>query len=243
MLKVDLHIHTSEDPFDIITYDARQLVDRAAGRGFDALAVTLHDRQLVDAGLSDYARERGIVLVPGTERTIGRKHVLLLNFPAALAEATRSLEDIAALKRAHPEGLVIAPHPFFPGASPLRELMDEHAALFDAVEWSYFWMPFLNFNKAAERWARAHAKPLVGNSDMHDIRQMGRTYSLIDAAPDANAICSAIREGRVDVVTDAAPVAELALVFGGLMTRDVISKARRRHERNPEIPEISEFSV
>jgi predicted metal-dependent phosphoesterase TrpH len=227
VLKVDLHIHTSEDPFDIISYDARALVDRAAACGFDAIAVTLHDRQLMDSDLTSYARERGIVLIPGIERTIGRKHILLLNFPAARAEAVSSLDDVAVLKREHPEGLVIAPHPFFPGASPLRELMDAHAALFDAVEWSYFWTPLLNFNRAAEQWARTHGKPLVGNSDMHDIRQIGRTYSLVDASRDADAICGAIRQGRVEVVTSAAPVAELVLVFGGLTVRDLMSKPKR----------------
>ncbi len=245
MLKVDLHIHTSEDPSDIIAYAARALVDRAAARGFNALAITLHDRQLVDATLSAFAAERGVVLIPGTERTIGRKHVLLLNFPAALAEDVRSLDEIASLKREHPEGIVIAPHPFFPGASPLRELMDEHASLFDAVEWSYFWTPLANFNRAAKTWALAHGKPLVGNSDMHDIRQMGRTYSLVDASPDAGAICSAIREGRIEVVTSAAPVAELVLVFGALTARDVIARVGRRkgRDRNEDVPETPELSV
>ena len=246
VLKVDLHIHTSEDPVDIITYDARSLVDRAVGCGFDALAVTLHDRQLVSPDVTAYARDRGIVLIPGTERTIGQKHVLLLNFPAAAAEAVRSLTDIAALKREHPGGLVIAPHPFFPGASPLRELMEEHAALFDAVEWSYFWTPLLNFNRAAEQWARAHGKPLVGNSDMHDIRQIGRTHSLVDAKRDPLAICDAIREGRVHVVTSAAPVAELVQVFAGLTARDVIAKARRWQRadgRSSEGADAAEYSV
>jgi hypothetical protein len=39
----------------------------------------------------------------------------------------------------------------------------------------------------------------VGNSDLHVLRQMGTTYSLVDAEPDADAICDAIRCGRVEV--------------------------------------------
>ena len=55
MLKVDLHLHTSEDPVDIITHSARQLIDRAAELGFDALALTLHDCDFRDPGLRSYA--------------------------------------------------------------------------------------------------------------------------------------------------------------------------------------------
>lgn len=244
VLKVDLHIHTFEDPSDIIAYDAFTLVDRAAARGFGALAVTLHDRQLMDPDLFAHARERNVVLIPGIERTIRRKHVLLLNFPAALAEGVRSLDEVAALKRRRPEGLVVAPHPFFPGASPLGELMDRHAALFDAVEWSYFWTPLVDFNRAAKRWALAHGKPLLGNSDMHDIRQMGRTCSLVDAPPDPAEICHAVREGRVEVVTSPAPLAELALVFGGLTARDLVAKARRlRRSTRHGTEDAAEYSV
>ena len=150
-LKVDLHLHTSEDPEDLISHDAQTLVERAHVLGFDALALTLHDRQLADARLTDYAKDLGITLIPGLERTIDGRHVLLLNFPAA-AEHVRTLADIATLK-ARCNGIVIAPHPFFPHPSCLRGRMDAHADLFDAVEWSYFWTGGLNFNERAARWA------------------------------------------------------------------------------------------
>ena len=48
-------------------------------------------------------------------------------------------------------------------------------------------------------WARAHALPLVGNTDLHLLEQMGTTYSLVDAEPTPDAICAAIRAGRVEV--------------------------------------------
>ena len=52
------------------------------------------------------------MLIPGIERTIQGKHVLLLNF-------SRGTEDVTELRRscgaeAREAGLVIAPHPFFP---------------------------------------------------------------------------------------------------------------------------------
>jgi predicted metal-dependent phosphoesterase TrpH len=223
VLKVDLHLHTAEDPADNVAYDALALIDRARAKGFDALAITLHDRQLADPRVFDYARERRITLLSGIERTIEGRHVLLINFPQA-AEEVRTFEDVAFLKSVS-SGIVIAPHPFFPDRRCLRSLMDTHADLFDAVEWSYFWTTGINFNARAARWARAHGKPLVGNSDSHDLRQLGRTYSMVSAEPVADAICDSIRNGRVTVETAPAPAVELAQVLAGM--------ARRGHKALP----------
>ena len=217
MLKVDLHLHTAEDPLDNVRHDAIALIDRAAQLGFGALAITLHDRQLWERYTVDYARERGIVLLRGVERTVAGRHVLMINFPASV-EQVRSFDDIAHLRR-RCSGLVIAPHPFFPSGCCLGRLLDTHADLFDAVEWSYFWMRGLDFNRRAAHWAERHGKPVVGNSDLHDLRQFGRTYSLVAADPDADAICEAVRAGAVSVVTAPVPPVELALVMAGLAWR------------------------
>jgi predicted metal-dependent phosphoesterase TrpH len=198
MLKVDFHTHTSDDPLDRIPYSTRELIDRAAALRFDALAITLHDRQLDVQPLAAYAAERGIVLIPGIERTIHGKHVLLLNFSAA-TERVRTFEDLARLKAAEP-GLVVAPHPFFPAPPCLLGLMDRHADIFDAVECNGMFTASLNFNRKAERWAEAHGKPLVGNGDVHRLAQLGTTFTLVDAAPDASSICAAVSAGRTQVV-------------------------------------------
>jgi predicted metal-dependent phosphoesterase TrpH len=217
VLKVDLHLHTKDDPADVISHDARQLIDTAAELGFDALAITLHDRDLSDPHTLDHARDRGITLLAGVERTIEGRHVLLINFP----QPTDHIRTFDELRRVRTEGrgLVIAPHPFFPDSSCLRSNLDTHADLFDAVEWSYFWTGGLNFNARAARWATKHGKPLVANSDLHDLRQLGRTYSVVFAERDPDAICSAIRDGRVSVHTTPVPKLELAKVLTGMFRR------------------------
>ena len=53
-----------------------------------------------------------------------------------------------------------------------------------------------------------HGKPVVGNGDVHRLRQLGTTFSRIDAEAHPDAICQAIREGRVQV--DATPLSWLA---------------------------------
>jgi predicted metal-dependent phosphoesterase TrpH len=217
VLKVDLHLHTSEDPADVISHDAYQLIDRAAELGFNALAITLHDRVLADPRLNAYAQDRGIVLVPGVERTIEGRHVLLLNFSAG-TDHVRTFSDLAAL-RSRGHGIVIAAHPFFPNGNSLRSRLIEHSDLFDAVEWSYFWTRGLNFNAKAARWAAEQGKPVVASSDLHDLRQFGRTCSFVFAEPNPDAICAAIREGRVSIQTSPVPKVELVRVVSGMIRR------------------------
>jgi predicted metal-dependent phosphoesterase TrpH len=197
MLKVDLHTHTADDPVDRIPYSTRDLIDRAAALGYDALAITLHDRQLDIRPFEAFAAERGIVLVPGIERTIQGKHVLLLNFSRA-SEEVASFDDLRRLK-SRESGIVIAPHAFFPAPTCLRGLMDRHADLFDAVEYNAMFTAAVDFNQKAVRWAEEHGKPLVGNGDVHRLAQLGTTYSLVDAQPDAASICAAVVAGRVQM--------------------------------------------
>lgn len=232
MLKVELHSHSGDDPYDRLSYSTTALIDRAAELGYDALAVTLHDRQLDIRPLIPYARERGLTLIPGIERTIAGKHVLLLNF-ARGAEDVHSFDDLARLRREEPHGLVVAPHPFFPHPSCLRGLLDRHADLFDAVEYNAMFTASINFNGAAVRWAHEHGKPVVGNGDVHRLRQLGRTYSLIDAAPDADSICGAVRAGRVQVSARPLSALQAGVLMAELLGSD-LARALSLPERTPE---------
>ena len=57
----------------------------------------------------------------------------------------------------------------------------------------------VDFNAPARRWAQARDRALVGNGDIHRLQQLGTTYSLVNAEPTPNAICAAIKAGRVSV--------------------------------------------
>jgi predicted metal-dependent phosphoesterase TrpH len=199
VIKVDLHTHTADDPVDTIPYSSTDLVDRAAALGYGALAITLHERELDSPALQAYAADRGVVLIAGIERTIEGKHVLLINF-SRRAEDVCTFAALARLKTRE-QGLVIAPHPFYPHGSCLGDRLDRYADLFDAVEYNAMFTRSLNFNRRAEAWAAAHGKPMVGNGDVHRLRQLGTTWSIVDVpdAPDAGAVCAAIAAGRVRV--------------------------------------------
>jgi predicted metal-dependent phosphoesterase TrpH len=198
VLKVEFHTHTADDPVDRIPHSTTALIDRAAELGFDALAITLHDRQLDIEPWRRHAASLGLLLIPGIEQTIEGKHVLLINF-SSRSEQVKTFADLADLKREE-RGLVIAPHAFYPGSSCLgRELMNRHAALFDAVEYNAMFAAGVNFNRPAERWARLHGCPLVGNGDVHRLQQLGTTFTMVDARPEPGAICQAVRDGRLQI--------------------------------------------
>jgi len=220
VLKIELHSHTSDDPCDDIPHSTNQLIDRAADLGYDGIAITLHDRQLDLRPFASHARERGITIIPGIERTIEGRHVLLLNFSAA-TETVHDFDDVRRLKSCEPSGLVIAPHPFFPIGTSLRELMDRHASVFDAVEFNAMFTSVVNFNRAAERWAQRNGKPMVGNGDIHRLRQLGSTWSLVDAAPTSDAICEAIRGGRVTVQAQPLSATAAAAIMSDLVFSDI----------------------
>ena len=200
-LKTELHTHTIDDPTDgkrCVFHSAQQLIDKAQEQGFQVLSITNHDQLLFTSALEEYARERGIVLIPGVEATLEGKHVLLYNF--LNYDSSWSSPEIAS-KHKGPDQLVIAPHPFFPLPTALGKRMIRWRDLFDAIEYNQFYLPWLNFNKRAQELAQQLNLPLVGNSDVHWIFQLGRTYSLVYADKNTGSILNAIKQGHVRLVT------------------------------------------
>src|SRR5215471_16318247 len=225
MVKVELHTHTADDPVDRIPHTTTDLIDRAAALGYDALAITLHERQLDIGPHRDYALERGIALISGIEQTVEGRHVLLLNFSGAAGQV-RTFDDLARLRVREAQGLVVAPHPFFPGGSCLRRDLERRPELFDAVEHNAMVVRGIDFNARAAAWASRHGKPLVGNGDVHRLAQLGSTYSLVDAPADADAVCAAVRAGRVVVVGRPLPYATATRVLGAMVIGDLLRVAR-----------------
>lgn len=217
-LKFDFHMHTLDDPHDHHVYHTvYELLDKAAALGYGALSITLHTRQFESAEATRYARERGILLIPGVEQDIEGCHVLLINFPKAEAERVASFADLERLKaetarRGDRETLVIAPHPFFPGSVALQSKFWDHSHLFDAVEVSGFYHAKWNPNRKAIAAADKLGLPLVGNSDTHTLEQFGKTWSEAECPQDAESILKAVKQGRAAVKGRALRAAEMGRI-------------------------------
>ena len=223
-LKADLHLHTREGE-RFVEHDARGLIDRAAVLGFDVLSITDHDRLTFDADLAAYARARGVLLIPGVEATIEGAHVLVYNLDVAPARL-RTFADLRRLVR--PDWLVAAPHPYFPASFALRDRLVQEIDLFDAVELSHFYTRWIDFNRPAVRLAMETGLPLIGTSDSHLVRQLGTTYSVIDAEPTVASVLKAIRKGQVRVVSRPLTVREFATIAARMLAGDYRERVARR---------------
>jgi predicted metal-dependent phosphoesterase TrpH len=221
--KADLHLHTGEgDGF--IAYDARRLIDRAAGEGFRVLSITNHNVATFSEDLEAYAQDQGILLIPGVEATIEGKHVLLYNIDIP-PERIRTFRDLRRLRS--PEWLVVAPHPFFPASICLRDRLLKEIDLFDAIELSHFYTKQIDFNRPAIQLAREVGVPLLGTSDSHLVRQFGTTYSLIEGDLTVASVLAAIRKGRVQIVSRPLKFFECAGIGIALIAGDYRERARR----------------
>ena len=200
MIKVDLHMHTGEDPEDGLRYPATALIDRAVELGYAAIAITLHCKVIADERVFEYAQQKGLLLIRAVEWNIQGADVLLYNITQHEAQKLVSFEDLRAYKRMRGEDLlVIAPHPFYPHGHSLQGHLEPNIDLFDAIEYAQIHLPWFDrFNQHAVRLAQKHNKPIVANSDSHNLWMFGRHYTLVDAEPTMPSIFRAIREGRVE---------------------------------------------
>src|SRR5205807_8256243 len=112
-IKVDLHIHTLDDPRDVIDYSAHQLLERARSLGFGVLAITLHDAVFDRAEVFADAAKMGILLIPAAEVRLQGADVIILNVSAKEISALKDFDDLRRLRaRRGASGFTIAPHPF-----------------------------------------------------------------------------------------------------------------------------------
>jgi len=220
-LKADLHIHTSEDPEDLIKYSAVQLIDMAADLGYQVLSITNHNAVTWNNYLRDYAKERGIILIPGIEATIEGRHVLIYNADFSQIDRNK-VSSLASLKNS--QSLIVAPHPFFPSTVALRGLFKKNIHLFDAVEFSHFYTKNINFNQKAKKIANQHDLPIIGTSDAHQRIQFHSTYSLIEAEFHPQAVIEAIKQHKVEVVTNPLSLSALTKILCTMGWRNEVVK-------------------
>src|SRR5450432_2832641 len=179
-IKVDLHIHTLDDPKDALDYSAHELLERARSLGFRVLAITLHDAVFDRPEVFADAASMGILIIPATEVRLEGADVILLNVTASEIESLRSLNDLEALRTRRGQSLLtIAPHPFYFVGGSIGKKLVQKIDCFDAIELCHFWSRFFNPNRRAVEIAMRFKKPLVATSDAHRLHAFGSNYTSI----------------------------------------------------------------
>ena len=215
MIKIDLHMHCGDDPEDGLRYTAVQLIDRAVELGYAAIAITLHRKVFEDERVFDYARQHGLILIRAVEWTFNGRDVLLYNITQRDAERLKTFDDLRAYRRERGDDLlVVAPHPWYPEGHSLRSDFEPNIDVFDAVEIAQIHLKWFDpFNPRAVAVAKKHTKPVIANSDAHNLWMFGRHYTLVDAAPTQASIFDGIRRGKVQPVSPPVSIGDCFRMF------------------------------
>lgn len=181
-IKLDLHIHTLDDPVDALDYSAHELLERAAALGFRVLAITLHNAVFDRPEVFADAARMGILLIRAAEVRIEGADVILLNVNAEEVQSLRTFDDLALLRERRRDSLfTIAPHPFYVLGGSIGDRLIERIDLFDAIELCHFWSRVFNPNRRAAEVAERFHKPLIATSDAHRLHAFGTNYTSIPA--------------------------------------------------------------
>lgn len=242
-IKINLHFHTNDDPIEraFIRYDAFAAIDEAAKQGFGAIAITLHNIFHFTSELAEYAQKKGVLLIPGIEKTIEGAHVLIINATKE-AEQVKTFHDLAVYRASHPECFIVAPHPYYYGNISLKEKLDEYHHLFDAVEQSWFYRGLMDRNKQAAQAAKKYNLPVVATSDTHALHRINYSYAAVNAeSKTIDSILVALRAGNFENASRPAPLWDIASVFWITAVNAGELSIRKTFARNKKVSGKAKF--
>ena len=246
-IKVDLHIHTLDDPKDVIDYSAHQLLERAKQLGFGVLAITLHDAVFDRTEVFADAAAMGILLIPAAEVRLQGADAILLNVTASEVAGLKNFEDLRQLRArrgmsatADPSGrgsiFTIAPHPFYVLGGSIGPRLLEEIDCFDAIELCHFHKGLLNPNRRAAKVAAQFSKPLIATSDAHQLHAFGRHYTSIprSTALTIENVFAALRQGPLRLTSPPASMVDLASAIYWIFLAHPFKLRRSQHrDRTP----------
>ncbi len=197
----DLHIHSNASADGHCPVE--KILETAAARGLDAVAITDHD---TTAGVRHaLTLKTDILIIPGIEVSTKDGHVIVLGTTKEYAPGKSARETIAEAKA---DGCVtIVPHPYhyFRHAVGLRDKKALQEA--DAVE-AYNSRYYVGTaNSKAARIARRYGKPVAAGSDAHDCEYVGFGENLIDAEErTVESVLCALKAGKISARCTKTPV-------------------------------------
>ena len=233
-IKVDLHIHTLDDPKDALDYSAHQLLERAKALGFRVLAITLHDAVFDRAEVFADAAALGILLIPAAEVRLQGADIILLNVSANEILPLRNFEDVRQLRCRRGDSLfTIAPHPFYLLGGSIGQRLLAEIDCFDAIELCHFHKGFFNPNRAAASVAARFGKPLVATSDAHRLHAFGSHYTSIPLPAEltiAN-VFTALRSGPLRLTSPSCTVWDLiSTIYWVFVAHPWRRRSRQSHD-------------
>lgn len=234
-LGVDFHLHTRHS-LDAFT----RVGDLLEAAREQQIAVAITDHNEIRGALEAIEQPRGVTVIPGIEvKARDGVDVLvyfadpqhLVEYYTRVVEPKRrgrhflipdlSEEEIVDGARAFPGSLLIAPHPYAPGALGLGTVVESGVVParvlegVDAVEVRNATMAPAA-NRQAEGLCTRLRKPATGGSDAHVPWSIGRCLTAVDAPSKVVPILEAVRAGRCRALGQSeVPALRAATFFAG----------------------------
>ncbi|MEY2531426.1 MAG: hypothetical protein QOI96_1511 [Verrucomicrobiota bacterium] len=211
-IKLDLHIHTLDDPKDVIDYSAHQLLERALSLGFRVLAITLHDAVFDRAEVFADAAAMGILLIPAAEVRLQGADVIILNVNAQEIAQLKDFDDLRKLRGRRGDSIfTMAPHPFYVLGGSIGDRLITEIDCFDAIECCHFHKGLLNPNRRAAAIAKKFKKPLIATSDAHRLHAFGRHYTSMPPPAELTPenVFAALRRGPLRLTSPPCSIVDL----------------------------------
>ncbi|HTL78281.1 MAG TPA: PHP domain-containing protein [Candidatus Babeliales bacterium] len=215
-IKIDLHIHTLDDPKDAVDFSAHQLLERARSFGFRVLAITLHDAVFDRKEVFADAAAMGILLIPAAEMRLLGADVIILNVTAEEAAGLKNFDDLRRLRERRGNSiLTVAPHPFYIFGGSIGARLFAEIDCFDAIELCHFHIGPFNPNRRAQRVATRFGKPMIATSDAHRLHAFGRHYTSMPMPPALTVenVLAGLRSGPLRLTS---PASSLKDFFGAV---------------------------
>ena len=202
MLKIDLHVHTEYS-------DSRstlpEILRAARARALDGIAITDHDTL---TGVRHARRlQPELLIIPGVEFVTRQGHLIGLGMAedTVLPYPLRGVSAVAIarwIRSVH--GIVVIAHPCTPLFSMPRHVIEQVQP--DAIEVLNAHTPFYHWvSQRSRHLAQQLRVSHVAGSDSHTWHTVGDAYTLIDAAPQVDAVLQAIQDGRTLVEGHSSP--------------------------------------
>src|SRR5213592_3267709 len=235
-IKVDLHIHTLDDPKDAVDYSAHQLLARARSLGFGVLAITLHDAVFDRQEVFADAAAMGILLIPAAEVRLRGADVIVLNLTTKEIAELRNFDDLRQLRAQRGDSIfTIAPHPFYVFGGSIGPRLLENIDCFDAIELCHFHKGLFNPNRRAAKVASRFGKPLIATSDAHRLHAFGRHYTSIPTPPEltVESVLTSLRVGPLNLTSPPSSFIDLVnAIYFVLLAHPFRRRRKRRHILN-----------
>ncbi len=189
-MKFDLHIHSIYSGDSKCT--PREIIKTAEKRGLDGIAILDHN---TIKGYEEALKvDTDLIIVPGIEVTTPDGHIIAIGLRKEIGKQRSTSKAIERIKEE--EALVIAAHPyrFWSGIGEEKILKNE----WDGIEaqngrgWGIR-------NRQARALAESLDLPVIGGSDSHRLKTIGKAYTIIEDVETWEDVIQKIKEGKTKI--------------------------------------------